>query len=148
MAAAAVLVGAGWASNQFTPMLLRYRHALVLDAGSLKVMFDEDPHQIRSPKPAEYGSIRHRPGGLAKVGRGFGRADPSPRRTSSATSARLRNISASLSPSTKASRDRLEVHVGELRGLRAGRGEERVGRIPLSVVSWSVLTTIRRLMTG
>jgi Major Facilitator Superfamily len=39
MAAAAVLVGAGWGSNQFTPMLLVYRHALGLGAGSLEAMF-------------------------------------------------------------------------------------------------------------
>ena len=39
MAVAAVLVGAGWGSNQFTPMLLVYRHALGLGAGSLESMF-------------------------------------------------------------------------------------------------------------
>ena len=39
MAVAAVLVGAGWGSNQFTPMLLVYRHALGLGAGSLEAMF-------------------------------------------------------------------------------------------------------------
>jgi MFS family permease len=39
MAAAAILVGAGWGSNQFTPMLLVYRHALGLGAGSLEAMF-------------------------------------------------------------------------------------------------------------
>jgi hypothetical protein len=39
MAVAAVLVGAGWGSNQFTPMLLVYRHALGLSAGALEAMF-------------------------------------------------------------------------------------------------------------
>ena len=39
MAVAAILVGAGWGSNQFTPMLLVYRHALDLGAGSLEAMF-------------------------------------------------------------------------------------------------------------
>lgn len=39
MAVAAVLVGAGWGSNQFSPMLLVYRHALGLGAGSLEAMF-------------------------------------------------------------------------------------------------------------
>jgi hypothetical protein len=39
MAVALVLVGAGWGSNQFTPMLLVYRHALGLSAGSLEAMF-------------------------------------------------------------------------------------------------------------
>jgi MFS family permease len=39
MAVAAVLVGAGWGSNQFTPMLPVYRHTLGLDAGSLEAMF-------------------------------------------------------------------------------------------------------------
>jgi hypothetical protein len=39
MAVAAVLVGAGWGSNQFAPMLLVYRHALGLGAGSLEAMF-------------------------------------------------------------------------------------------------------------
>lgn len=39
MAAAAVLVGAGWGSNRFPPMLLVYRHTLGLDAGSLEAMF-------------------------------------------------------------------------------------------------------------
>ncbi len=39
MAVAALLVGAGWGSNQFTPMLLVYHHALGLDAGSLQAMF-------------------------------------------------------------------------------------------------------------
>jgi hypothetical protein len=39
MAVAAILVGAGWGSNQFTPMLLVYRRALGLGAGSLEAMF-------------------------------------------------------------------------------------------------------------
>ena len=39
MAVAAILAGAGWGSNQFTPMLLVYRHALGLGAGSLEAMF-------------------------------------------------------------------------------------------------------------
>ena len=39
MAVASVLVGAGWGSNQFTPMLLVYRDALGLSAGSLEAMF-------------------------------------------------------------------------------------------------------------
>jgi Major Facilitator Superfamily len=39
LAVALVLVGAGWGSNQFTPMLLVYRHALGLTAGSLEAMF-------------------------------------------------------------------------------------------------------------
>lgn len=39
MAVAAILVGAGWGSNQFTPMLLVYRHALGLGAGSVEAMF-------------------------------------------------------------------------------------------------------------
>ena len=39
MAVAAVLVGAGWGSTQFTPMLLVYRHALGLGPGSLEAMF-------------------------------------------------------------------------------------------------------------
>ena len=39
MAVAAILVGAGWGSNQFTPMLLVYRHALGLGTGSLEAMF-------------------------------------------------------------------------------------------------------------
>ena len=39
IAVAAVLVGAGWGSNQFPPMLLVYRHALGLGAGSLEAMF-------------------------------------------------------------------------------------------------------------
>ncbi len=39
IAVAAVLIGAGWGSNQFPPMLLVYRHALGLGAGSLEAMF-------------------------------------------------------------------------------------------------------------
>ena len=39
MVVAAVLVGAGWGSNRFTPMLLVYRHALGLAPGSLEAMF-------------------------------------------------------------------------------------------------------------
>jgi hypothetical protein len=39
MAVAAILVGAGWGSNQFTPMLLVYRHALGLGTGSVEAMF-------------------------------------------------------------------------------------------------------------
>src|SRR5207342_1843837 len=39
MAVALVLMGAGWGSNQFTPMLLVYRHALGLSPGSLEAMF-------------------------------------------------------------------------------------------------------------
>jgi hypothetical protein len=39
IAVAAVLVGAGWGSNQFPPMLLVYRHAPGLGAGSLEAMF-------------------------------------------------------------------------------------------------------------
>jgi Major Facilitator Superfamily len=39
VAVAAVLMGAGWGSNQFTPMLLVYRHALGLSAVALEAMF-------------------------------------------------------------------------------------------------------------
>ena len=39
IAAAAILVGAGWGSNQFTPMLLVYRDVLGLGTGSLEAMF-------------------------------------------------------------------------------------------------------------
>jgi hypothetical protein len=39
MAVAAVLMGAGWGSNQFPPMLLVYHHTLGLGAGSLEAMF-------------------------------------------------------------------------------------------------------------
>jgi hypothetical protein len=39
MAPAAVLLGAGWGSNQFTPMLLVYRHTLGLGTGTLEAMF-------------------------------------------------------------------------------------------------------------
>ena len=39
IAVAAVLMGAGWGSNQFPPMLVVYRHALDLGAGSLEAMF-------------------------------------------------------------------------------------------------------------
>jgi hypothetical protein len=37
--AAAVLLGTGWGSNQFTPMLLVYRHTLGLSTGTLEAMF-------------------------------------------------------------------------------------------------------------
>lgn len=37
--AAAALLGTGWGSNQFTPMLLVYRHALGLSTGTLEAMF-------------------------------------------------------------------------------------------------------------
>ena len=37
--AAAVLLAAGWGSNQFTPMLLVYRHTLGLDTGTLEALF-------------------------------------------------------------------------------------------------------------
>ena len=37
--AAAVLLGTGWGSNQFTPMLLVYRQALGLGTGTLEAMF-------------------------------------------------------------------------------------------------------------
>jgi hypothetical protein len=37
--AAAVLLGAGWGSNQFTPMLLVYHHRLGLGTGTLEAMF-------------------------------------------------------------------------------------------------------------
>src|SRR5438477_1832772 len=37
--AAAVLLSAGWGSNQFTPMLLVYHHALGLGTGTLEAMF-------------------------------------------------------------------------------------------------------------
>ena len=37
--AAAVLLGAGWGANQFTPLLLIYRHALGLGTGTLEAMF-------------------------------------------------------------------------------------------------------------
>ena len=36
---AAALMGAGWGSNQFTPMLLVYRQALGLGTGTLEAMF-------------------------------------------------------------------------------------------------------------
>ncbi len=36
---AAVLLGTGWGSNQFTPMLLVYHHALGLSTGTLEAMF-------------------------------------------------------------------------------------------------------------
>lgn len=36
---AAVLLGNGWGSNQFTPMLLVYRHTLGLGTGTLEAMF-------------------------------------------------------------------------------------------------------------
>jgi predicted MFS family arabinose efflux permease len=36
---AAVLLGVGWGSNQFTPMLLVYRHTLGLSTGTLEAMF-------------------------------------------------------------------------------------------------------------
>ena len=37
--AAAVLIGAGWGSNQFTPMLLVYRQRLGLGTGTLEALF-------------------------------------------------------------------------------------------------------------
>lgn len=37
--AAGVLLGAGWGSNQFTPMLLVYRHALGVGTGTLEALF-------------------------------------------------------------------------------------------------------------
>jgi hypothetical protein len=36
---AAVLLGTGWGSNQFTPLLLVYRHTLGLSTGTLEAMF-------------------------------------------------------------------------------------------------------------
>jgi hypothetical protein len=39
IAVAAVLLGAGWGSNQFTPLLLVYRHSLELGTGTLEAMF-------------------------------------------------------------------------------------------------------------
>lgn len=36
---AAVLLGTGWGSNQFTPLLLVYRHALGVSTGTLEAMF-------------------------------------------------------------------------------------------------------------
>src|SRR3954451_12006653 len=37
--AAAVLFGSGWGSNQFTPMLLVYRHSLGVGAATLEGLF-------------------------------------------------------------------------------------------------------------
>lgn len=39
LAPAAVLLGTAWGSNQFTPMLLVYRHTLRLSTGTLEAMF-------------------------------------------------------------------------------------------------------------
>jgi MFS family permease len=39
VAPAAVLLGTGWGSNQFTPMLLVYRHTLGLGTGTLEALF-------------------------------------------------------------------------------------------------------------
>ncbi len=39
VAPAAVLMGTGWGSNQFTPMLLVYRHTLGLGTGTLEALF-------------------------------------------------------------------------------------------------------------
>jgi MFS family permease len=36
---AAVLFGTGWGSNQFTPLLLVYRHTLGVGTGTLEAMF-------------------------------------------------------------------------------------------------------------
>jgi hypothetical protein len=36
---AAILLGTGWGSNQFTPMLLVYSHALGLGTGTLEALF-------------------------------------------------------------------------------------------------------------
>jgi MFS family permease len=36
---AAVLLGTGWGSNQFTPLLLVYRHTLAVSTGTLEAMF-------------------------------------------------------------------------------------------------------------
>ena len=36
------------------------------------------PHQMRSRRPGECGSMPSRPGGLGNIGRGFGSAKPSP----------------------------------------------------------------------
>ena len=36
---AAVLIGTGWGSNQFTPMLLVYSHSLGLSTGTLEALF-------------------------------------------------------------------------------------------------------------
>ena len=57
------------------------------------------PHQIRSRRPGECGSIRSRPGGLGNIGRGLGWAKPSPLSTSRNTLVCSRAMSASLVPS-------------------------------------------------
>ena len=63
------------------------------------VAFEPAPHQIRSRRPSEYGSMRKRPGEFGNIGRGFGCAMPSPRGTSSKTSVWRLAMSASVIPS-------------------------------------------------
>ena len=60
---------------------------LAIVSGSTAVALVAEPHQIRSRKPAEKGSSRRSPGGLANIGRGLGFAKPFPLRSS-------RNVSA------------------------------------------------------
>ena len=47
-------------------------------AAQTAVAFEPAPHQMRSRRPAEWGSRRSSPGGLGNIGRGFGWAKPSP----------------------------------------------------------------------
>ena len=68
-------------------------------AAQTAVALEPAPHQIRSRRPSAYGSTRNRPGGFGNIGRGLGRAKPSPRSTSSRTSVWWRAMSASLMPS-------------------------------------------------
>ena len=56
-------------------------------AVQMAVAFDAEPHQIRSRSPLKCGSSRSSPGGLGNIGRGFGRANPSPFNSSRKTSA-------------------------------------------------------------
>jgi hypothetical protein len=60
------------------------------------------PHQIRSRRPGECGSIPSRPGGFGNIGRGFGSANPPPVITSRKTLACSRASSAWSDPSAGA----------------------------------------------
>ena len=71
-------------------------------AAHLDVAFELEPHQIRSRSPFECGSTRSSPGGLGNIGRGLGRANPSPVITSRKIRACSRAMSAWSDPSAGA----------------------------------------------
>ena len=76
--------------------LIRFMPCSAVHSAVLRV---PAPHQIRSRRPGEWGSMRSRPGGFGNIGRGFGSAKPLPLMTSRKTRACSRAMSAWSVPS-------------------------------------------------